>query len=130
MIPWNKPAFLTAKIIDIGMVTMYYFIIGIAVSWATDSWLGKFDDAHFDKISTVRLFFEIVLHIFIIGVIAYLIRNLIEYIPFPLDGVGGFEHRRLKEIEGGIILPFVLIFFQKNLNDKVAYFKRRVTGLD
>jgi hypothetical protein len=43
-----------------------------------------------------------------------------------LEGLGGFRHAQLKEIDGGVILSFILIFFQSNLNDKITYFNRRV----
>jgi hypothetical protein len=56
-------------------------------------------------------------------------RNLVSLIPFPLNGVAGFDHSRLKELEGGEVLAVVLILFQRNLYDKVTYFVNKVLGL-
>jgi len=56
------------------------------------------------------------------------LRNLVNLIPFPLNGVAGFDHSRLKELEGGEVLAVVLILFQRNLVDKVTYFVNKVAN--
>ena len=120
------PAFLGAKLADIGLVTIYYFVFGLAVSWGLDRFLGTFDPEDYKKTSLAKLAAEILMHLFILGIIGYFLRNLISEIPSPVEGFGGFEHRLLKEIDGGVVLPFVLLFWQRNLNDKIIYFKERI----
>jgi hypothetical protein len=120
------PEFLFAKITDIGLVTVYYFLIGVVLSGIIDRTLGKFDQTQYKDVSTIQLTVEICGHLFLLGILAYMLRNIIGMIPFPLEGLGGFRHAQLKEIDGGIILSFILIFFQSNLNDKITYFNRRV----
>jgi len=46
-----------------------------------------------------------------------------------LDGVAGFQHTRLKELDGGEVMALVLILFQRNLIDKVFYFVNRLLGI-
>lgn len=123
-----KATFLFAKLVDIGLVTVYYFFIGFVLSAIIDDQLGDFSDENYEKTSTLWIILEIVTHLFTLGIFSYVIRNLIERIPYPLEGYGGFHHIRLKEIQGGIVLSFVLLFFQKNLNDKILYLKKRVLG--
>ena len=123
-----KATFLFAKLLDIGLVTVYYFFIGFVLSALIDDQLGDFSDENYEKTSTLWIVLEIVTHLFALGIFSYVIRNVIERIPYPLEGYGGFHHIRLKEIQGGIVLSFVLLFFQKNLNDKILYLKKRVLG--
>jgi hypothetical protein len=117
--------FLIAKIADIGMVTIYYFMFGLAGAMLLDHILGRFDPEDYKDKTDMALFLEIVAHVFAMGVLAYIIRNIIHMIPFPFEGFGGFAHKRLKEIDGGVVLPFVLLLFQRNLNEKVVYLKER-----
>jgi len=120
--------FITAKIIDIGLVTVYYFVFGLLFSWGIDSLLGKFEEDNYKKMSTLRIMLEVLLQLFIIGIIIYILRNIVSAIPYPFEGLGGYEHARLKELDGGVVLAFVVIFFQKNLNDKLLYLKDRIVN--
>jgi hypothetical protein len=123
------PLFLGVKLIDIGLVTTYYFIIGIVFAKLFDSFYGKFDEENYKDISNLKLLGEIILHLFILGIVAYILRNIVQSIPFPLEGIAGFKHERLKELEGGHILAFVLILFQRNLFDKLKFFANRAFGI-
>ena len=120
--------FLTAKILDIGLVTVYYFSIGFVLSSLIDKWLGDFTADDYKSRNTFVIFLEIVFHLFCLGVLSYILRNFIERIPYPLEGFGGFHHIRLKEVQGGIVLSFVLIFFQKHLINKIDYLQKRILG--
>lgn len=123
------PGFLATKILDIGLVTTYFFAIGVVFAKIFDKVYGKFDPEKYKSEPAYILFFEIVFHLFMIGVVAYILRNIVEAIPFPFEGAFGFEHHRLKELEGGVVLHTVLILFQRNLHDKIVYFADRVAGI-
>ena len=122
--------FVTAKIIDIGFVSIYYLIFGLCCAFIFDTILGKFNEQEYDKKSTAIILLELLLHFFIIGIVIYIIRNIIERIPSPVEGIGGFEHIRLKEIGGGVIGTTILIGFQKNLQDKLKYCHKRFSMLE
>lgn len=121
-----KYEFLIAKITDIGLLTVYYFIVGFLISVGIDKVLGEFDETEYEKISTVQIVAEISIHLFGLGVIMYIMRNIFERVPFPLEGYGGYKHILLKEIQGGIVLSFVLLFFQDNLTAKINYLRHRL----
>ena len=127
--PPFTPLFLSVKLIDIGLVTVYYFVIGIAFAKVFDSIYGKFDKANYKNVSNFRLLAEILFHLFALGVVAYILRNIVQMIPFPLEGLGGFQHERLKELEGGHVIAIVLVLFQNNLMDKIKFFVKRTIGL-
>jgi len=122
-------AFLAVKLIDIGIVTVYYFVFGVIAAKLFDKFYGKFDKEDYEKKSTVLIFLEIILHLFLIGVSAYVLRNIVQLIPYPLEGVAGFQHRRLKELDGGYVLSVILVLFQKNLMSKISFFTKRVIDL-
>ena len=122
------PLFALVKIIDIGFVTVYFFVFGIAVAKLFDYAYGVFDEKDYKKVSKFQLVLEILVHLFAIAVVAYILRNIVSAIPFPLEGVAGFEHERLREIHGGEIIGVILLFFQKNLHDKINYFVTEVFG--
>ncbi len=117
------------KIIDIGYVTCIYFVVGYMAAFAYDKLLGKFDEAAAREKSTLRLATELIFHVWTIAVLTYAIRNLVELIPFPLHGVYGFNHYRVKELTIAPIFSLVIITFQDHLRDKMRYlFDRLYNG--
>ena len=114
--------FIVIKMLDIGLVAIYFFVVGIVVARLFDYALSKLQPNNYKDIPLFQLFLEIILQLFALGIIAYIVRNIIKLIPFPLDGVAGFNHRELKELEGGEVMSLVLIVFSKNLQDKILYF--------
>ena len=69
------------------------------------------------------------INFFFIAIIAYLLRNVVGMIPYPLDGVAGFQHHRLKELGGGAVLLFMIFIFQTDLTKKVRIYADRVLGI-
>jgi hypothetical protein len=113
------------KIIDIVFITVLYFIFAISFSKWLDMKIGPFNKKDNDNKSIPRLLFEIIIHLSVIAISAYIIRNIVGYIPFPLNGLYGFEHSKVKELSGGVVSGFLLYFYQYNLRSKIEYtFKR------
>lgn len=115
----------TFKIIDIGYVTIFYFIIGYAFAVAYDKVLGKFEKDKADTKSTFWIAGELMCHMWSIGVVTYLVRNLVELIPSPLHGLYGFNHFKVKELATAPVFSLVFIMFQDHLRDKLRYFYNR-----
>lgn len=118
--------FLAVKLLDIGLVTVYFFVFGLIIAKLFDGFIGGFDEKDYKDISVWWIAIEIIFQLIVIGIVCYGLRNIVSNIPFPLDGVGGFDHSRLKELEGGEVLIVVLIMFQKNFYEKVSYFINKV----
>jgi hypothetical protein len=125
-----KQEFLIAKLTDIGLLTVYFFIVGFFISVGIDKFLGKFNQDEYKNVSTLRIVLEISIHLFILGIIMYILRNIFERVPFPLEGYGGYKHILLKEIQGGIVLSFVLLLFQENLIAKINYLRYRLFNIN
>lgn len=123
----DEIAFRGVKIIDIGYITVVYFFIAFFLStWLDARVLGKFDPKAAARKSTGRLLGECVLHVYAIGVLIYIVRNLVELIPSPLEGVAGLEHRRVKELGNAAVFTFIFLLFQRHLREKLLYIADRI----
>jgi hypothetical protein len=50
----------------------------------------------------------------------YLMRNIVERIPFPFEGVFGYQHNKLKERYGMIISGFILMYYQDAFRERIT----------
>jgi len=109
------------KILDIAYLSGIYVAIGLTFSVLVNNYIGKFDPKEANKKSIARLLLEIWLQLSFITVSAYIIHNIVELVPSPLDGIAGFKHALVKERSGGVIFGFLLFFYQTNLREKITY---------
>jgi hypothetical protein len=116
---------LLIKILDIGYIVVIYFILGITIAKLSDSIYGEYD-AEVDKDkSTFRLCAEIVGMLWFDLILFYIVRNLVQWIPSPLNGIYGYDHFRLKELNSMVILFATYIYFQTNLRGKLSDLNKR-----
>lgn len=117
------------KVVDIGYITTIYFMIGYVLSIWIDTYVYEpFDEAKAETKSTQRLLVESIGILWVSGVIIYVIRNIVEQIPFPLDHFFGYNHLKVKELGNASVLVFVFYTYQKSLKDRLKYiFKRHIT---
>lgn len=108
------------KMLDIGILTIIYFTVGYFSSWLINKIYYPFDPA--EPHSKPLLFLEVCAQLFVIGILVYIIRNLVQLIPWPLEGIFGYEHKRLKEFaSGGVALMFGVFYAQENIKDRLTY---------
>jgi hypothetical protein len=111
------------KIVDIVFITVLYFLAGYGLAILLDALSEYFYGSEFSKKSRLVLIWEGVSQISLLTVISYIGRNIIQAIPFPLEGVYGFEHLRVKEVmSGGLLTMFTTLFFY-NLQNKLLYIR-------
>lgn len=113
------------KIIDIAYVSAIYLTLGAVLSISIDRQLGKFNPVEADKQSSALLYGEVLLHFACIGILMYIVRNVVEWIPFPLNGVAGFDHMKLNELRNAGLFGVIFFLFQNNLRDKLVYLSKR-----
>ena len=110
-----NPGFRFVKILDIGYTTFIYFMMGLIIAGLIDILYGKYD-AKVEKEKTLtRKTLDLIGMIWLNGVIIYFIRNVAQLIPSPFDGLYGFQHNRLKELDSAYVFDFVLIYNQPHL---------------
>ena len=103
------------KIFDISLLGNYYFFFALIVSYFIKKLFKKYDKEKYNKKSSLLIFLEIFLRVSFLVVSVYFIRRIIWFIPFPFDGVLGFDHTRVKERNGVVILAFATLMFQSDL---------------
>lgn len=109
------------KIIDIGYITVIYVILGIFLARLCDKYLGKFDEKKANKKTIFQHMIELILLLWFIGVVIYIVRNLVPLIPFPLDGYYGFKHLKVKELTSATFFTISFMYFQVYYQNKIKY---------
>ena len=110
------------KIVDIGYISVLYIVMSLACAMTVDKVMGEFDENIEAKKSVWRLTLEFILTIWLYGVLIYVVRNLIELIPFPLDGYHGFSHKKVKELTSAMVFTFTFVLFSKHLKAKLDFY--------
>ena len=112
-------SFLAVKLLAISFVTTLYFSFGFLAAKALDFFLKDFDEKAESKKPTWQVFLEVVVRLCGLGILIYIARNLVERVPFPLNGVSGFDYLRLKELHSEFIFTIPLFVFHKNFVSKL-----------
>jgi hypothetical protein len=118
--------FRAVKIMDIGYVTAIYFVVGLIFSRIFDKLFGVFDQKKEDQKHIVQISAELIGMIWIIGISTYVVRNLVELIPSPFDGLGGFIHKKLKELGGAGVYTMIVMGYAFHFRAKLDSFNRRL----
>ena len=109
------------KIVDIGYIFTLYILLAIPSAKIVDLLLGEFDPEKEQEKSVVRSILEILAIFWCLGILTYIARNIVEAIPFPLDGICGFDHSRMSELSKVSIFIIIFLTFQEHYKAKIAY---------
>lgn len=126
MVQSYKPEIIALKFLDIFLLSGYYFIAGFFIASMIDFIIGRFSSTDDEHKPTWRLFLEAIWYTFVLLVVFYIVRNIIERIPFPFDGLYGFQHSRVKERTGDVIFVFILFYYQEYYVNKLKYLHSRL----
>ena len=114
------------KILDIGFITAIYSFLGIFLAKLCDKVNGRFDKEKEDKKSTWKRVVVLILYLWFLGVVVYIVRNIIPLIPFPLDGVYGFKHILVKEVTVATMFSITFFYFQTYYKSKIEHLFNRL----
>ena len=126
----QNPSITFIKFIAIAFVTIIYSFGGIFLVIGSDKYLLKnfYDktDEDLEKKSTTQHMLETTAILAVLGVVAYISRNILQEIPFPLDGLYNFKYLSVKEVSSGSLVLWILINFSVVLTNKVKIIRKRL----
>lgn len=113
------------KILDIAYIFSFYAATGFFLSILLEKIFPKYEKEKYEKYSSAKLLLEICLQFAAIGVIVYIVKNLFEIVPFPFDGIYGYQHNKVKELTNAMPLIYTILYFQDSLRDKLLTLSNR-----
>ena len=120
--------FIGVKLLGISYVTIIYFLLGFSIAKGLDYVTAKFNKETENKKAIWQILLEILLRLCVLGILIYIARNLIRLIPFPLNGVAGFDYFRLKELDNEFIFTIPIFIFHTNFNLKMENLYSRINS--
>jgi hypothetical protein len=127
----DNPTITFIKIIAIAFITVIYSFGGFILTVGADKYLIKdFNDKtdeEINKKSTYRHLGETTAILALFGILAYIGRNILQEIPFPLDGLYGFKYNNVKEVMSGSLVLWILINYSPILTNKINIIRKRLS---
>lgn len=105
------------KTLGVAWVGVLCFVFAFLVSRFIDNFTPKLDKSK----PKWRTFLEVCLQFGIVGAIVYWSRVFIKNVPFPLDGLSGYEHSTLGELRSLPLMVFIFMFFQTKTQEKMKW---------
>ena len=129
---FNSDYYITMiKIVAIMYISIIYVISGLFLTYGLDNYLFfskniKINEKSIDKNNLFLIILQTCLIVGLLGVISYISRNLLQMIPFPLEGVHDFEYMRVKEVSSGILFDVILFGFSDTIIRKYKQIKYKL----
>jgi hypothetical protein len=123
--PENELLFRVIKIIDIAYIAILYFTVAYMFGRYINMLFTNLYGIDFESKSTNVLYLEVLSQVIFIAIFCYIGKNLVQLIPFPLDGVNRFDHSRVKELSSGAFLTIFIVMFQYTMQNKLSFIKER-----
>ena len=121
-------AFRLVKMLDIGYITTIYVILAVFLSTIIDEMLGVFNAEQAKKEGNLVFTLKTIGLVWLGGIIVYLIRNFVEFIPSPFNGLAGFDHLRMKELTTAAAFAFIFLLYQRHLRGRLDYMYDMIIG--
>ncbi len=113
------------KIVDIAYIFTIYAVLGCVLSAILNKINNKYDKEIYNKKSLIIIILEIAVNFAVIGITVYVAKNLFERLPFPFDGIKGFDHKKVKEINTAIPLTYTILFLNVELKKKLYHVAKK-----
>lgn len=122
----NYYSFLVVKLLAIVYFSLFYFIIGFIASLGLNKLVSKEEDNEKEvpEDNILRLLVESIVIFSVVSLIFYFLRKVIKHIPFPLEGISGFQTKKLKELNGVALLAPIFMTYQVNFVSKLTKIKK------
>jgi hypothetical protein len=117
------------KILDFAYIIPIYTLGGLLSAIFLDNYVYKnikfvYKDNIKDE-TDVELMINTIILLFITTVVAYILRNVLQKIPFPLENVYGFKHLQVTEVKYDNIMMMILLIFSNEIGRYIVEIQRR-----
>ena len=119
------------KILNMGYANVIFIIPTIFVATMLDK--KVYSKIHFSKVKKdeekeiIPLLGEILIILTINGIVAYILRNILQKVPFPFEGVYGFDHMKIMEVRSGAAILVVLMYFATTIVNKIKTLQQKIS---
>jgi hypothetical protein len=113
------------KILDIAYITFIYGFFSLIMITFLDKYIFphiSLENVKEEDKNKYTIFIELLLCLTIYGIVAYMLKNILQLIPFPLEGVYGFQHLKVMEVKSGAMISMFLLWFSKVIRNKITIF--------
>ena len=117
------------KIIDIGLLGMYYFIGSLVFITLFNKFfrtIFQTDKYPIKKVSTLTLFLQTCFQAGSISIVSFYLRHFVRGIPYIFNGRYGYNHLRTKEINGGVVIAFAMITVFSDFKERAVELATRL----
>jgi hypothetical protein len=122
------------KILDFAFIIPIYTLGALFGAIMLDKYVYKYikivNKPNIQDESDIQLFTNIVILLLINIIAAYILRNLLQKIPFPLENAYGFKHMKVTEVKSGSIIMMILLIFSNEIRIYIQELQRRFTKKD
>jgi len=119
------------KILDFAFIIPIYTLGALFGAIVLDKYVYKYikivNKDNIQDETDIQLFTNIIIILFINIVTAYILRNILQKIPFPLENKYGFKHMKVSEVKSGSIIMIILFIFSNELRIYIQELQRRFT---
>jgi len=117
------------KILDFAFIIPIYAFGGIFGAIFLDNYIYKYfkvvNNPNIQDDTTIQLFTNVVILLFINTVVGYILSYVLQKIPFPLDNVYGFKHKQVREVRTGDMITLILLIFSNEITRYIVEIQRR-----
>jgi len=122
----KKAIFRAVKCLDIAFITFIYFGFAYIIGYYLDVFFIRIFGTEYDKKKNIYLILEVIIQVATVGMICYLVRNIVHIIPSPFDGIYGINHLQVKELTDVSFFTVFIMMFQYDLQDKLVAIRKNL----
>lgn len=119
------------KMLNMGYTNVIFIIPTIFIATMLDK--KVYSKIHFSEVKNdaekeiIPLLGELLIILTINGIVAYVLRNILQKMPFPFEGVYGFRHMNIMEVKSGAAILVVLMYFATTIVNKIKILQQKVS---
>jgi hypothetical protein len=107
------------KLLDIGYMAVMYFSLGLVLAKMMDYFYGKINVMTENAKSPSRKLTEVLGMIWLNGIVIYFMSNIASLVPFPLSGIYGYDHSKVRDFANSTVFIWSFLYYQTHFQAKV-----------